>query len=170
MSRSSMGASFIASSQGGFEPQRQNNWVIEIEITNREVLELSLSKGFLPKEMNEPIAIHYLNEIVYVAGKTSYEEGTIEVIDYVDQNTANVLASWRQLVYQAQTGFIGPASAYKKRGTVVLFSTDGTVERKFDLIGMWPHTVDFGTLDMASSETLKAIVTIRFDKAIPFLA
>ena len=164
-----MGAAHIASSQGGFEPQRQNNWAIEIEITNREILELSLSKGFLPREMNEPIAIHYLNEVVYVAGKTTYEEGTVEVIDYVDQNTAKVLSDWRRLVYQAETGIIGPAVSYKKRGTIVMFSPDGKTERKWDLIGMWPHTVDFGTLDMAASEVLRATLTIRFDKAIPAL-
>lgn len=164
------GARSIAAQGGGLEPQRQNNWVFEVFLpgsatAGNDILQLSLISGFLPSVSNEPVALPWLNEVVYVAGRTVYEGGTITLRDYVDGATALLIESWRKMVYDVETGKIGLAANYKQSANILTFAPDGSFERTWVLEGAWPATYNPGTLSMDSSDPVAIEVMIRYDRA-----
>ena len=103
-----LSAAAIGAELGQFEPQRTNNWFIEIfldslvslaasfgagsfpnlsGLTNVDVLKLSLQSAFNPSSAKEDIQVPYLNEVIFFAGRRMVDPGSIEFIDYVDKNT-----------------------------------------------------------------------------------
>lgn len=162
--------------QGNYEVQRQNNWYFEVTPPSggnndtKRVIELALDVGFLPNESSEPVEIHFVNEVVYVAGKPRFETGTLTLKDYVDQPVMKSVSDWRKKVYDPETGKIGLAKDYKVDASIVLFAPDGTYRREWTLRGCWPESVNYGgTLDMSTMEQNKIEITLRYDKAIPIL-
>lgn len=167
-----MGADFLAQANGLFEPQRQNNWALEIALGNADderVIRLSLESFQLPNESNNEVAVPYQNETKYVAGKASYATSMLVLKDFVDIGTAAAVVNWRRLVYDPVTSRVGLARDYKRRATAILLGPDGTHERKWQYLGMWPQAVEYGSLNMAQGEKVTISVTLRFDKAIPLL-
>jgi len=161
--------------QGNYEPQRQNNWYFEVSPPSagvndfKTILSMALDIGFLPNESSGEIEVHFVNERVYVAGKPTFEAGTLTLKDYVDLPVAKAIAEWRKMVYNAETGAIGLAKNYKVDASIVLFAPDGTYKREWILRGCWPQAVNYGaTLDMSTMEVNKIELTLRFDKAYPF--
>jgi len=170
MPRDNMSALHIAQENGAFEPQRVNNWTFQVALqdqTDTQIIELSLDTGFLPQEGNAPIMLSFLNEVVYVAGKVMWQEGTIVLKDFIDRPTAEAVRKWRAQVYDPETGRIGYAANYKKRANIILYTPDGLGERSWELIGCWPMAVSWGALDMNASSANMITMTIRFDKALP---
>jgi len=129
-------------------------------------LELSLRQGFLPVLSNDEHEIPYGNERVYYAGKARVEPGTLILGDYVDRDIAGIIWNWRLSVYNPATGQVNYASQYKKQASLLVAASDGTVQRQWQLIGTIPLAVNFGDLDMASSDQVLIQVSLRYDKAI----
>jgi len=158
----------IAQEKGAYEPQRQHTWVIRVAgFEGFKTLELALRTGFLPSISNEEIEIPYMNSRVYVAGKHMVEAGTIAFNDYVDKNTAGILAEWRKLVYDEETGAIGLAANYKKEGIITLYGPNFETKREWKIRGMWPQNIVYGTLDYGASDVVQIETTFRYDDAIP---
>ena len=157
----------LASQEGGFEPQRQNHWLITflgLPFPGKETLELALKTGFLPNESNEEVEIPYMNTKVFVAGKYNVDAGSISFVDYVDMNTANIIKMWRKLIYDPSTGRMGYARSYKKTAKVQLYAPDMMLVREWTLKGIWPQTANFGTLDYSSSDVVLVECTFRYDR------
>ena len=162
----------IANQGGGFEPQRQHSFQFRVFGLDTvipgagNILEMSVRTAFIPGESSDEIEIPFMNGRVYIPGKVIYDAGSVTFNDYVDKNTAQVIAAWRKLCYNPETGAIGYASVIKKRGEVALLSPDFTVERVWEIHGMWPQARGAGTLDYSASDVVQVEVTFRFDKAI----
>ena len=89
-------ADHLASVGTGWEPQRQHNWALELNLAgDNDIITLSISTGFLPVGSNEELPVPYGNEVVYVAGKAVWEAGTIVCRDYIDRPVAQLLLNWR---------------------------------------------------------------------------
>ena len=159
-------ADHIAAEAGAFEPQRKNNFTLIIPLTDTVLLQRSLDSFPLPKEANEEIAINFGNEVRKVAGRANFENLELVLKDFVDQQIAQLVVSWRRQVYNPTTGAIGYARDYKKKGEVIMFGPDGNLQRKWKLIGCWPSRMDPGGGDMNAAENNKISVTITIDKAI----
>lgn len=157
----------IAQQNGAYEPQRQFHWILRIPgIDGEKVLELSLRSGALPNESSEAIEIPILNGKVFVAGKQMYETGAFTFNDYVDQDTMGLIGKWRDKIYNPKTLKMGYAKDYKKRGDLVLYGPDYTVERIWALVGIWPSAVNNGTLDYGANEMVQVEVTFHYDRAL----
>lgn len=155
---------------GGFEPQRQHNWTLELHGlpgNESDLVSLSLHQGFLPVCTNEDVEIPFGNERVWVAGRANWEMGQVIVKDFVDRPVAAALYRWRKLVYNPTNGSIGFAVRYKRRASIVLFGPDGTGQREWELTGCWPTAINFAQngLDMASSQQVFIDLRLRYDKA-----
>jgi hypothetical protein len=159
----------IAAEAGTFEPQRQNNWSLEITLdeADKDVIIASLVSSALPPESNDEVEIQYQNEKRYVAGQATFETIPLTLVDYVDVETRNAILRWRLQVYNPETGAIGLAKDYKKRGSIIMTAPDGSTERVCRLVGLWPSAVpNPGTLDMSGSDKVMIEVTLRYDKAV----
>ena len=74
----------LASVGTGWEPQRQHNWALELNlIGDNDLITLSISTGFLPVGSNEELPVPYGNEVVYVAGKACNSIDTLE--EFIEQ-------------------------------------------------------------------------------------
>ncbi len=172
-------ADHIAGSAGGFEPQRQNNFSLEIHglpggDSDRQSIILSLqSLSEIPGSQNATIAIPYQNETRYVAGKATVEAFQMVLRDYVDAETRDAIIRWRRLVYdagvQGANGRIGLAKEYKKEGYIRLHGPDSDEpagRRIATLVGIWPTHDPKGNPDMSADEQMTFEVTLQVDKVV----
>jgi hypothetical protein len=158
-------ASHIAAAGGTFEPQRGNNWSIEINLgKDKDPIIMSLMSLPLPAESNEEIEIQYQNEKRYVAGQATIDAVSLVVRDYVDADTRAAIMRWRAKVYDPASGKVGLAKDYKKNADIIMTAPDGSSERVCKLYGVWPQMVNSGNLDMSSAEPVTIEVTLRVDK------
>lgn len=162
-----LGASHLASEN--WEVQRQNNFEISIAGVGGRTLTLAVESGFLPAESNEVIELNFGNSKVKVAGIATYEDGTLTLKDAISQDIERIIVEWRKQVYDPETDRVGLAVNYKKQARVIQWAPDGTMERTWKIIGAWPSSVNYGTLDYTASDKKLIEVTISYDKAIRIL-
>jgi len=153
----------------GFEPQRVNNALMYISGLggSEDVLTLSLNSFPIPKRTIGILEVGYLNDKRKFAGNPVYDDLSVIFKDYVDAETARLLWKWNYLVHNPENGKTGLARSYKKQGWVHLLSPEGSIERIYDLVGIWPSGFDGGDADMMGEDTMNITVTITIDKAIP---
>jgi len=166
-------AQHLAPALGFFEPQRTFSWVLEIgldDVGDQILIMQSLESFGAPKESNETIELHHGNEVRKVAGKVSFEDITLVLKDFVDSKTAQAVAKWRRLVYNPETGSVGLARDYKKSADLIMFAPDLSSARVWKLFGVWPKDVDYGTLDMTSSDKVTLSLTLSIDRVMPGFA
>lgn len=160
-------ADHIAAQGGAFEPQRKNNFTLILEMGGDiELIQRSLDSFPIPKEANEEIAVNFGNEVRKVAGRSTFENLSLVLKDFVDQEVVEQMIAWRRLVYEPSTGKIGLARDYKKQGEVIMFGPDGERQRTWKLYGVWPSKLDPGGGDMNANENNKITCTLTIDKAI----
>lgn len=161
-------ADHIAAEAGTFEPQRQNNFSIEIalEEADKDLIIMGLQGVPLPNESNDEIEIQYQNEKRYVAGPYTVDSTTLSIRDFVDMDTRGALMRWRKKVYDPATGQMGLAKNYKKTANIIMTAPDGSEERVCKLKGCWPQAVTGGNLSMDAGDQVLVEVTLRFDKVI----
>jgi hypothetical protein len=159
-----LGAAHLASEN--WEVQRQNNFEISIAGVGGRALTLAVESGFLPAESNEIIELNFGNSKVKVAGIATFEDGTLVVKDIIQQDTEKVIRDWRKQVYNPETDAVGLAVNYKKQARVIQWAPDGSLERTWKIIGAWPSTVNYGTLDYTASDKKTIEITLTYDKAL----
>lgn len=173
-----MAVNFLSGVLGGqtgaatLEPQRSNGALLHIQLAgvgplNDDDLVLAINTFPIPKVNNGIIEVNFLNERRKFAGNPVFEDLSVVYKDYVNKAVADTLLSWRHQVYNPHTGAVGLKSAYGKSGFVQMFAPDGTLERQYNLIGIWPSSYDPGDIDMAGEESLNITVTLTIDKAVP---
>lgn len=171
MAIQTLGASHLATE--GYEVQRTNNFEIQIEAISNEnkkrYLTLAVVSGFLPNESNEVITLNYGNTKVTVAGVSNFNNsGSLVVRDLLgngeNSDIESIIDEWRSQVAQ-KDGKIGFAHTYKKPAKVTQYAPDGTLERVWDLEGVWPSGVDYGAVNYDSPGAKTINITLQYDKA-----
>ena len=163
-----MSASHIAAAQGGYEPQRPNNFMVELEPPggNQEVIEFSVFSCPFPVDATEVMRIPYINEERKVAGKTTMAGDGMELVlvDYVDKQVLQTMRRWRQMVFDPHTGRTGLAKDYKIDADLLLFGPEGSTERRWKLLGVWPSAMNTGEGSMErATDANKITVTLQVD-------
>lgn len=153
----------------GYEVQRVNNFEIQIDGVGTkwdETIRLAVVSGFLPNESNEVISLNYGNTQITVAGAARpNNSGSLVVRDFVQKDVEGIIALWRSQVYDKTSDAIGFASNYKKTAKVTQCAPDGTYLRSWDLEGVWPSAVDYGTISYESPGVKTISITLQYDKA-----
>ena len=164
-----LNADHIGQVGGGFEPQRQSNGLLRIAGlagNETEVITLSLAAFPLPKSNVAIIEVAFLNQIRKFAGRTTYDDLSVQFNDYVDQNTAKVLADWFYLVHDPVTGRTAFKSEYARNGTWTLYDPTGGSDRVWECQGIWISQYDPGEIDMEADDRVRITATLTVDRAI----
>ena len=164
-----LNADHIGQVGGGFEPQRANNgllYIVGLAGNENDLLSLSLTSFPIPKSNVGIIEVRYLNQIRKFAGTPTFDDLSVVFNDFVDQNTAKVIADWFYLSHNPVTGKTSFAAQYKKNGRAILYAPDGTRDREWECQGMWLQTFDPGDIDMEGEDRVRITCTITIDKAI----
>lgn len=153
------------------EPLRQFDFEVLLTLPGVDLTSITLAveTAFLPNMTNEEIELPFWNSRIWVAGKANYETGTMTIRDFVDPNTAAAVGIWYDRVYDHQNGgTIGLQVDYKAQGSFLVYSVghDGGVPvRTYALEGVWPTSLNYGTVDYTANDIVKMELTVRYDAA-----
>lgn len=132
----------------------------------QEVIKLSVTKAFVPHFSNDVISVRRGNSVIKYAGNPTFEDGDIEVQDFVGINTKSVLMAWQALGYDVINDRGGRAADYKKNCTLVEYTQDYKEIRHWELIGCWISKLTEDSFDMSNGDDRKITATISYDRAI----
>ena len=165
-----LNADHIGSVAGGFEPQRQNNGLLRIANlagNEQEVITLSLAAFPMPKSNVSIVEVRYLNQTRKFAGIASYDDLSVQFVDYVDRTTSKVLADWFYLSHNPVDGKTAFKSQYAKNGTWTLYDPSGGSDRVWECQGIFITAFDPGEIDMEAEGTpVRITTTFTIDRAI----
>lgn len=191
--RKLIAGTLFLTTENGFEPQRTNNFELQITgldtiknagmtssnkktngysqaIYNRlqniaDELVLSVKTGFSPKENVSTLEVPYGNSKVKFAGIPSYEDGTVAWNDYYDKDTELILKAWQSAAYNAKTGAVGDAADYKRTAYMTMYSPSGKVGRRWKLHGCWVSSVNGDDMSNESNAVRSLSATFVYDWA-----
>jgi hypothetical protein len=154
--------------------KRKNRWLFfiknvsaEKEQNNSGVSCLPPFKGGRPGLTFKEMDAQHLNETIYFPSKPDWKPINLSLYDI--KKNKNPVIEWIKKVYEVSKDGSNwkPSASGFKMGTCFLELYDGagnTIE-KWVLENVWPNSIDFGDLDMSSSEVVTIDLTLRYDRA-----
>ncbi len=132
-------------------------------------------KSARPTVTFKEMEIQHLTETVYYPQKPQWK--TIELVLYdLKTKEGHPVFEWLKTIYNPEEGTWSPTfkeaqpadqgpNAVKRTARLQLLDGCGCVIEKWIFDNAWPQVLDFGSLDMASSEFITANITLRYDRA-----
>ena len=179
----SLGAYHLAQDPTLWEPQRSNNFafivsdldnILRAGVTGteaqarlphaQEFIKIAVSKAFVPHYEQGTISIKRGNTEVKYAGAISFKSGTLDVVDYIGADTVSILQAWQNLSGNVKTEKVGLASDYKKECTLIEYTPDGQIVRKWKLEGCWISALSEDDYNQEQNDKRMISATIEYDK------
>jgi phage tail-like protein len=146
--------------------KRKFRWLLKIkDVSATGIQTLPPMKGARPNVSFKEIEAKHLVETVYYPGRPEWKPITLVLFDL--KRNKNPLIEWFKKIYDSQEGTWKPSgeNQFKKEATLELYDGCGTTIEKWTFENVWPQTIEFGDLDMGSSEVVTIEVTLRYDRA-----
>lgn len=126
-----------------FEPKRKNRFILEFP-TELGIEVWKVQSCTRPKLEINPVEVHWINTVNYVAGKGKWGPVDITFIDTQGPSTSTQLMEWVRLEFESLTGRMGYAAGYKK--TLILKALDptGVEVEKWEMRECMITNIDFG--------------------------
>jgi len=147
--------------RGGFRPS-----LFEVQIPGR----LGQEFNFLARTSNvpamtvEPIEVPYFGRVIKIAGNRTYAEWTTTVMVEEDFSVRDQIERWSMRINRGDSNIRAEVNEeYKEDAQVLLYGKNGTVIRRYNLVGLWPQEVGTIELDWESAEIGTYDVTWAFD-------
>lgn len=161
--------------------KRKNRWLFRIKGVSAYDLDgvhsLPPSKAARPSISFKEIEAQHLTETVYFPGKPEWKPITLTLYE-ICTNTAcqngesryfcqnNVVFDWLKKAYDVKQGKYNPScDGFKTNATLSLYDGCGNSLEVWTFENCWPQNIEFGELDMQSSEVVTCDVTLRYDRA-----
>lgn len=166
----------------GFEPQRTNNFEVQIagldnlvnangesiQMSNAgQLITLSVASYSAPQINLGNIPISYGNNKVKFAGLPEFPDSTIVLNDYIGIDIEYIISKWQSCVYDPVSQKIGLAKNYKKTAYLHEFDPAGTNVRSWKLLGVWPAQMQLGDFNQEGNAARQITLTLIYDQAIP---
>ena len=168
-------ARHIATSPELYQPQGTNHFYFYVDLVvagdttfnedDTKTLRLSVKSSTVPHYTQDVISVNVGNMTMKYAGKISFDNGTIEVYDYIGADTKKILDKWQAKSGNVKTGKVGIATDYKRVGHLVETTPDGQLVRSFKMYGCWISGLSEETHTMDSSDARAITATITYDWA-----
>lgn len=146
------------------EPIRTNQWEVDIPFISN--LTLFASSATMPEESVDKMTVRHFNGLAHLAGQVQVSDGSITIRDVVSPDIFNDVVAWWKMVHDSETGAIGYASEYKKRGYAYRYDSRGILVRTYELVNIWPTKVPFGDFNYDSSDGVLLEVPLSCDRVI----
>jgi len=143
-----------------YEPKKKNRFFVEFaDELGIEVWKVQTIAR--PKMSINPVEIHWINEVNYVAGKYKWEALEIGFIDTIGPSTSTKLMEWVRLHAESLTGRMGYAAGYKKTITVKALDPTGVEVEKWVLQQCMITNIDFGDNSQEDDGVQMVTLTIQ---------
>lgn len=153
---------------------RKYRWLFKIEDVSAEGINaLPPQKGSRPSFSFKEMEAQHLTETVYFPQKPEWKPITLTLYEPVGQTSGgHPVFEWLKRTYDPQADSKWtPSVASGGKGlkipkcTLEMFDGCGEVIETWIFEAVYPQAIDFGDLDMGSSEVTTCDVTIRYDRA-----
>ena len=135
-------------------------------ITNaQELLRLSTDGSSVPHFSQKPIQIKRGNNTLNYAGTPEWSGHTIKVIDFLGVEAKEILMAWQALSYDIRTEKVGLVSDYKKTASLLEYSPDYQLIRRWKLFGCWVSEIREDEFRSDADGKREITATIIYDKA-----
>lgn len=127
---------------------------------------LKVRTAQIPTETIEQVEVPYFGRTLKFAGRRTYEDWTVTVINDEDFIIRNALETWLNAINtrEGNLRLIGPtANLYKSNAEVTQYGQDGRILRVYKLIGVFPTTIGEIGLDWEGEEVEVFDVTFAYD-------
>lgn len=146
----------------------KNRWLFKIEdISADGINSLPPLKSARPNISFKEIEAQHLTETIYFPGKVEFKPITLTLYDIKKEQNHPIL-EWLYKLYnpKEQSVYKPSCDGFKKpRATLELYDGCGNIIETWVYETVWPQSVEFGDLDMASSEVITCDITLRYDRA-----
>lgn len=146
------------------EVQRQSHFKIHVDGMPEEI-SFHIRSGKLPTVSFAAISTRHFNEVNNQAGARSFDTLGITVHDAIGFDVEKFFHDWLQEVQNTQTGEMGYAEDYKRTAYITEYSINGDVRSQWEYKGVWPSSVNFGSLSKENVDKKSVDVTLTYDKA-----
>ncbi len=148
--------------------KRKFRWTFEVSgfcgNANNKVPEYFVKTSARPNLEIEETEFNHLNAKMYLPGKGTWQEITVTYTD-VAHDEMRSLWNWLATVYDF-TDPINLRNGEKKdwdaTGVLNMYDGCGTLLESWQLLHMFPKSIDFGELDYSSSDAAEIAITLRF--------
>lgn len=150
--------------------KRKNRWLFIVpDVCGEGVNALPPLKSNRPSISFKEIEVQHISETVYFPGKPEWKPITISLYDVDTKRTRfHPVFEWLKKLYDVSEKdvIINPScDEFKKQANLQLLDGCGNVVEEWIYEGIWPQSVEFGDLDMSSSEVVTCDLTLRYDRA-----
>lgn len=151
--------------------KRKFRWMFTIqgvvgEQSSSGVDMLPPDKGARPSLNFKEIEAQHLNETVYFAGKPDWKPIQVTLFDL--KTNKNPIFGWIKKQYDPCEDlgrWRRPNPFWKRTANIELYDGCGNILEKWVLRNAWPNNVEWGDLDMSSSDYVTVELTLRYDRA-----
>jgi len=154
--------------------KRKNRWLFFIDNVSARKKEdgsgcpcLPPFKGGRPGLTFKEMDAQHINETIYFPSKPDWKPINLSLYDI--KKNKNPVIEWIKKAYEVSKdgSTWKPSASGFKIGKCELELYDGCGEtiEKWVLENVWPNSIEFGDLDMSSSEVVTIDLTLRYDRA-----
>ena len=153
--------------------KRKFRWLLKIDgisalnSNTQSVNALPPSKASRPSLTFKEMEVQHLIETVYYPSKPEWKPITLTLFDL--KKNRNPVFDWIKQVYDTcGTGSwnVSVGNGFKKKATLEMYDGCGNTIESWEFQNAWPQSIDFGDLDMGSSEYSTIEITLRYDRAV----
>jgi hypothetical protein len=156
--------------------KRKFRWTFEVEYCcntfPRQVPASFVKMGNRPQIDFEEIEINYLNGKMFIPGKGTWQPLSITYYDVAGLTSGSAtseLLSWIASVYDITDPVClkmgSSLNTYEGKAKIMLYDGCGNPLEAWLLEHVWPQSVNWGDLDMASSDECTIELTLRYSSA-----
>ena len=145
---------------------RKHRWLLKIEgISANGVNSLPPMKSARPNISFKEMEAQHLNETVFFPGKPDWKPINLTLYEIKSKQQHPVL-TWLEELYNPQEGtFKSSGNGFKKEARLEMYDGCGEIIETWVYENIWPQSVEFGDLDMSSSDLVVCELTLRYDRA-----
>jgi hypothetical protein len=162
-----------------YEPARSTDFELFVyglddlvENTNaeeaQEVIRIAVASAPVPNYSIAALQQRRGNTVQKFAGTPEFQEGQLELYDWIGVNTKSILLAWQKKASNLETGKTGILTDYKKNAVLCEYSPDGQIVRAWDIYGCWVNAISEQPFSHAEPQSERRITaTLQYDMAVP---
>jgi len=145
---------------------RKFRWLFKIpQISAQGTNSLPPVKSARPSLTFKETQVEHLNETIYYPSKPEWKPITLSLYDV--KKSEHPIYNWLKRMYDPKEGKIKTPtdSEFMLTATLEMYDGCGQVMETWIYQECWPNAIEFGDLDMGSSEIVTCDLTLRYARA-----
>jgi len=149
--------------------KRKFRWMLKLDgISGEGVNALPPLRSSRPSLSFKEMEVQHLNETIFYPSKPEWKPFPLSLYDIKQKkDSTNPVIEWIKSIYDTKSGDWKPSvsSGFKRNCTLEMYDGCGNVIETWTFENAWPQNIEFGELDMSSSDVMTIDLTLRYDRA-----